>query len=213
MCNVATNMMTPPNILTLLRVAMIPALVVLMYVEGPGARWAAFGVFVTAAITDWADGHVARLTRSISRFGRMLDPVADKLIVAAALIMLVADRTLSGLAIIPAIVILCREILVSGLREFLATIRVGMPVSSIAKIKTVLQLIAISALIAAPVLADFVPRAAEIAVASLWVAAGLTLYTGLTYLVLSARHFAHDDDAAQDDAAANLGHGARKPAE
>lgn len=203
-------MMTLPNILTLLRVAMIPALVVLMYLPEPEARWAAFGVFVAAAITDWLDGHVARITRSISRFGRMLDPVADKLIVAAALIMLVADRTLSGLAIVPAIVILCREILVSGLREFLATIRVGMPVSGIAKFKTVLQLIAISALIAAPVLEDIIPRAREIAEASLWVAAALTLYTGLAYLVLSARHFAHEDEEAHDHAA---GHGARKPAE
>lgn len=203
-------MMTLPNILTLLRVAMIPALVVLMYLPEPEARWAAFGVFVLAAITDWADGHVARITRSISRFGRMLDPVADKLIVAAALVMLVADRTLSGLAIVPAIVILCREILVSGLREFLATIRVGMPVSGIAKFKTVLQLIAISALIAAPVLEDIIPRAREIAEASLWLAAALTLYTGVAYLVLSARHFAHEDEEAQDHAP---GHGARKPAE
>ncbi len=195
--------MTWPNILTLMRVAMIPALVVLMYLPGPEARWAAFGVFVAAAITDWADGHVARVTRSVSRLGRMLDPVADKLIVAATLVMLVADDTLNGLAIVPAIVILCREILVSGLREFLATIRVGMPVSGIAKFKTVLQMIAISALIAVPVLSDFIPDAALIAVASLWLAAALTVYTGVTYLAISARHF--NEDVSTDPA--------RKPAE
>ncbi|HRK71222.1 MAG TPA: CDP-diacylglycerol--glycerol-3-phosphate 3-phosphatidyltransferase, partial [Micropepsaceae bacterium] len=184
-----------------------------MYWPEPEARWAAFGVFVLAAITDWADGHIARITRSISRFGRMLDPVADKLIVAAALVMLVADHTLSGLAVVPAIVILCREILVSGLREFLATIRVGMPVSSIAKFKTVLQLVAISALIAAPVLEETIPRAREIAEASLWVAAALTLYTGLAYLVLSARHFAHEDDEQHEPSSSHAGSSSRKPAE
>ena len=171
-----------PNTLTITRIAIIPLFVAGFYVSGEAGRWAAFALFVMAAITDAVDGMIARRWQAESPVGRMLDPIADKLIVAAALLMLASDGTLQGINLIPALVILCREILVSGLREFLAQAAVSLPVTSVAKFKTVMQMIAISALIAARPGEHIVPGVTGASLFVLWIAAALTLYTGYAYL-------------------------------
>ncbi len=136
-----------PNLLTLSRIVVIPILVGLFYVEGVWVRWLVCVIFTAACITDYFDGYVARAWQQVSPLGRFLDPIADKLLVAAILIMLAAFDRLSGVTLLPALVILCREITVSGLREFLAQLRVRMPVSRLAKWKTVIQMVAIGFLI------------------------------------------------------------------
>ncbi|HEX5278959.1 MAG TPA: CDP-diacylglycerol--glycerol-3-phosphate 3-phosphatidyltransferase [Micropepsaceae bacterium] len=177
-----------PNTLTIARIAIIPLFVAGFYVSGDLGRWVAFGLFVAAAITDAVDGIIARRWQAESSLGRMLDPIADKLIVAAALLMLVADGTLEGINLIPALVILCREILVSGLREFLAEAAVSLPVTSVAKFKTVMQMIAIAALIAARPGEHMITGVTGASLIVLWIAAGLTLYTGYAYLRAGLRH-------------------------
>lgn len=178
-----------PNVLTYARIAAVPALVAcLMFIEGEAGRWAAFWLFVGAAITDWLDGYLARRLEQQSTLGRMLDPIADKLIVGAALIMLVHDRTIDGLSIWAAIVILCREILVSGLREFLAELNVKVHVTALAKWKTALQMVALALLIAGPAGDRVLPGVSTAGIALLWVAAVLTLWTGYDYLKAGIRH-------------------------
>lgn len=140
------------------------------------------------------DGYLARAWAQQSSLGRMLDPIADKLIVAASLMMLVTDRTISGFSIWAAIVILSREILVSGLREFLAELRVSVPVSTIAKWKTTLQLVAVGFLIAGPAGERVLPGTTAIGIVMLWVAALLTLYTGYDYFRAGIRHVVEADD-------------------
>ena len=186
-----------PNTLTIARIAVIPLFVAGFYVSGDLGRWMAFGLFVAAAITDAVDGIIARRWQAESSLGRMLDPIADKLIVAAALLMLVADGTLEGVNLIPALVILCREILVSGLREFLAEAAVSLPVTSVAKFKTVMQMIAIAALIAARPGEHMLPGVAYVSLIVLWIAAGLTLYTGYAYLRAGLRHARAVPDGGQ----------------
>ncbi|MBM3573553.1 MAG: CDP-diacylglycerol--glycerol-3-phosphate 3-phosphatidyltransferase, partial [Alphaproteobacteria bacterium] len=136
-----------PNLLTLSRIVVIPVLVALFYVDGAAARWLACALFTAACITDYFDGYLARIWRQDTDFGRFLDPIADKLLVGSALFMLVAMDHISGLTVLPALVILCREILVSGLREFLAGIKLRVPVSRLAKWKTTIQMVAIGFLI------------------------------------------------------------------
>ena len=142
-----------PNILTVGRIAAIPVVVGCVYVQsildGPlWLRWVALAVFITAGITDWLDGYYARIWDQQSAFGRMLDPIADKLLVASCLLILAADNSIHGWTLWAAVVILCREILVSGLREYLAALRVSVPVTKLAKWKTTVQLVAIGFLIA-----------------------------------------------------------------
>ena len=186
-----------PNILTYLRIAAVPVIVFLM--EWPGSasfRWAALIVFCVAAITDYFDGYLARAWGQQTTMGRMLDPIADKLLVAACLLMVVADGTVEGWWVLAAVIILCREILVSGLREFLVELRVSVPVSRIAKWKTMLQLIAIGFLIAAPVAeATILPGAAMIGLWLLVAAALLTLYTGIDYFKAGVTHLLDHDEA------------------
>jgi CDP-diacylglycerol--glycerol-3-phosphate 3-phosphatidyltransferase/cardiolipin synthase len=178
-----------PNVLTYARIAAVPALVAcLMFVEGDAGRWAAFWLFVGAAITDWLDGYLARRLEQQSTLGRMLDPIADKLIVGAALIMLVHDRTIDGVSIWAAIVILCREILVSGLREFLAELKVTVHVTALAKWKTAAQMVALAVLIAGPAGDRIVPGISTAGIGLLWLAAVLTLWTGYDYLKAGIRH-------------------------
>ena len=178
-----------PNVLTYARIVAVPALVAyLMFVEGEAGRWAAFWLFVAAAITDWLDGYLARRLEQQSTLGRMLDPIADKLIVGAALIMLVHDRTIDGLSIWAAIVIMCREILVSGLREFLAELNVKVHVTALAKWKTAVQMVALAFLIAGPAGDRIVPGTSVAGIVLLWVAAVLTLWTGYDYLKAGVRH-------------------------
>ena len=137
-----------PNILTYGRIAAVPALVACFYFDGQGARWTALAIFIAAAITDFLDGYLARRWSQQSSLGRMLDPIADKLLVAATLLMLTSDGTIWGVHLVAGVIILSREILVSGLREFLAELQVSVPVSHLAKWKTTIQLIAIGFLLA-----------------------------------------------------------------
>lgn len=186
---------TLPNILTYGRVAAVPVVVACMYwPEEFWMRWVALGIFVVAAITDFLDGYLARIWAQQSSLGRMLDPIADKLLVAACLMMLVADKTISGWSIWAAIVILSREILVSGLREFLAELRVSVPVSTIAKWKTTLQLVAVGFLVVGHAGDHVVPGTVFIGTILLWVAALLTLYTGYDYFKAGIRHVVDLDE-------------------
>jgi cardiolipin synthase len=183
-----------PNLLSLSRVAAIPLLVVLVALHQPWADLAACIVFSTAAITDYFDGKLARDRRQTSDLGRMLDPIADKLLVGAALMMLVGMGRLSPPALYPAIVIMLREILVSGLREFLAGVRRSIPVTRLAKWKTGFQMGAIGTVLAgdtgAPLLHLGWLPVALIGETMLWIAALLTLITGWDYLTASLRHAA-----------------------
>jgi cardiolipin synthase len=176
-----------PNLLTLSRILAIPVVVALFYVHGDSARWFACAVFSAAGFTDWLDGHVARRWSQQSELGRFLDPIADKLLVAATLLMLTAMSRLSSGAVLPALVILCREILVSGLREYLAGLRIGLPVSRLAKWKTAIQMVAIGILIVGDAGPAFLPVAA-IGELMLWIAAVLTIMTGYDYLRLGLSH-------------------------
>jgi CDP-diacylglycerol---glycerol-3-phosphate 3-phosphatidyltransferase len=176
-----------PNLLTLSRILAIPVVVACFYVSGDYARWFACVIFGAAGVTDWLDGHMARRWQQQSEIGRFLDPIADKLLVSATLFMLTALGRLSEGAILPALVILCRELLVSGLREYLAGIRVGMPVSRLAKWKTTIQMVAIGFLIVGDAGPAAIPVAA-IGETLLWVAAILTLITGYDYLRAGLLH-------------------------
>src|SRR5690348_61975 len=138
---------TLPNLLTFSRIGVIPLLVATFYLPPGWSQWLSCAVFVTAGATDWLDGHFARRWKQQSEIGRFLDPIADKLLVGTALFMLAATERITGLTILPALVILCREILVSGLREYLAGLRVRVPVSRLAKWKTGIQMGAIGVLL------------------------------------------------------------------
>jgi len=178
-----------PNLLTLSRILAIPLVVATFYITGDYARWFGCALFSAAAVTDWLDGHMARRWEQQSELGRFLDPIADKLLVAATLFMLVAFDRLSAAAFLPALVILCREILVSGLREYLAGLRAGVsvPVSRLAKWKTAIQMTAIGVLIVGDAGSALIPVAA-IGELLLWAAALLTLVTGYDYLRLGVSH-------------------------
>ncbi|MDB5559594.1 MAG: pgsA [Enterovirga sp.] len=180
---------TLPNVLTYARVAAVPVVAgLLFWPEDFWSRWIALAVYVAAAITDYFDGYFARAYAQQSVLGRMLDPIADKLLVAACLLMLTNDHTVQGVHLWAAIVILCREVLVSGLREYLAELKVGMPVSRVAKWKTTFQLVAIGFLIAGPAGEAVLPGTVTIGLTLLWLAAALTIYTGWDYLKTSIEH-------------------------
>lgn len=187
-----------PNILTLFRIALVPVFALAFAVPGPTGKLVAFGIFCLAGISDALDGLAARKLGAYSDFGRMLDPIADKVLVAVALMMLVAQRAFDGYMLIPALVILSREILVSGLREFLAGVRVSVPVTSIAKAKTTIQMIAIGAMILGPTANKVVPGALAVAYVALWVAAGLTVYTGYVYFRAGLVHVRPDRDTSHN---------------
>jgi CDP-diacylglycerol--glycerol-3-phosphate 3-phosphatidyltransferase len=177
-----------PNLLTLARIVLTPVFVAAFWLDMPGGRWVVLAVFLIAAITDYADGWVARRRNVESRLGQMLDPIADKLLIASALVMLVYKDDIRGWVIIPALVILAREILVSGMREFLATISVQVPVSSISKLKTVLQVVAIAMLIVAPAIEHVWGWVHGAGIGTLWAAAVLTIYTGFSYVQANLSH-------------------------
>jgi len=178
-----------PNLLTLSRILAIPLVVATFYISGDSARWFCCALFSAAGITDWLDGHMARRWEQQSELGRFLDPIADKLLVSATLFMLTATGRISGLIVLPALVILCREILVSGLREYLAGLSVGVPVSRLAKWKTGIQMVAIGFLIVGDAGWRLVPVVA-IGEVLLWLAALLTLVTGYDYLWAGLSHIA-----------------------
>jgi len=186
-----------PNILTISRILAIPLIVALFWVKGDAARWAMLTLYTMACITDYFDGMLARSMGQISNLGRFLDPVADKLLVSALLMMLVWSGDISGLVILPALVILCREILVSGLREFLAGIKVGVPVSGLAKWKTTVQMFALGFLIvgaAGPVFWHAEITTTAVGEALLWAAALLTMITGYDYLQAGLKYMSEDHD-------------------
>lgn len=190
-----------PNILTFSRIVMIPILIASFYIEGRMYHWVAASLFLLASVTDFFDGYLARTWKATSNLGRFLDPIADKLLVAAAILMLVHFEGIGRYDIIPAIAILCREILVSGLREFLAQINVSVPVSNLSKIKTAVQMIAIFLLllgvegpsfeqveaITETNLTEFLGRIL------LWVSSILTLITGYAYLRSGLKHMKGSD--------------------
>ena len=194
-----TKTMSLPNILTYARIAAIPVVIGCVYwqsiLDGPlWLRWVALAVFIAAGITDYLDGYYARIWNQQSAFGRMLDPIADKLLVASCLLMLAADGIIHGWSLWAAIVILCREILVSGLREYLAALRVSVPVTKLAKWKTTVQLIAIGFLLAGPAGDEVVPMVSMIGLALLWASAILTMYTGYDYFGAGIHHLIKEDE-------------------
>ena len=181
-----------PNLLTLSRIAAIPLLVGCVALHAPMGDLAACVVFSAAAITDFFDGRIARGRRKTSEFGRMMDSIADKLLVGASLMLLAGQGRLSASGLYPAIVILLREILVSGLREYLAGLQVGLPVTQMAKVKTGVQMGALGTLLAGDSAAGALGLGwlpvSHIGEAMLWAAAGLTLWTGWDYLLAGLRH-------------------------
>ena len=195
-----------PNLLTLFRIAAIPGIVALFFLDSDLGKYLACGLFGIAAITDFFDGYLARAYGQQSSFGKFLDPVADKLLVSSALLMATGFGQISGLTILPAVVILCREILVSGLREFLAGVQISVPVSTLAKWKTMIQMFAIGFLIVGDSGPDALPTRL-IGEWGLWAAAVLTLITGYDYLRASLYHITGetDDNSVPDDDARDDG--------
>jgi len=182
-----------PNLLTYARIAAVPVVVGCMYWSGIlekalWPRWVALAVFIAAAITDILDGYLARSWDQQSALGRMLDPIADKLLVSSSLLMLAAADTIRGWSLLAAVVILCREILVSGLREYLAELRVSLPVTRLAKWKTTWQLVAVGFLLAGEAGDEIFPMTTTIGLTLLWISAIVTLYTGWDYFRAGLRH-------------------------
>lgn len=185
-----------PNLLTYGRIITSPLIVGLLFWPGdPVMRWYALGLYAVAGVTDYLDGYLARVYAQQSSLGRMLDPIADKLLIAACLLMLVADGSIRSWSIWAAIVILSREILVSGLREFLAEVKVSVPVSRLAKWKTTAQIVSVGFLIAGKAGDDILPVGWTnwIGVILLWAAALLTMVTGYDYMKASVRHLMDDE--------------------
>lgn len=188
-----------PNILTYGRILAVPLIALCFYMEGrlqstDLARWSALAIFAIASITDFFDGYLARAWNQTSNIGRMLDPIADKLLVSVCLLLLAADtdRTIAGWSLWAAIIILCREILVSGLREYLAELKVSVPVSMLAKWKTAVQMVAIGFLLAGPAGDKYLAYTTEIGITLLWVAAIITLITGYDYFRAGLKHIIED---------------------
>ncbi len=190
--------LTLPNILTYSRIVAVPLVVGCMFWQnilhgGLWLRWLALAIFAAAAVSDFLDGYFARIWAQQSSLGRMLDPIADKLLVGSSLLMLAAESTIHGWALVAAVIILCREILVSGLREYLAELRVSIPVTRLAKWKTTLQLIAVGFLICGEAGDAVIPGVTRIGIALLWLSALFTLYTGWDYLHAGLHHLTRED--------------------
>ncbi|MGH6871451.1 MAG: CDP-diacylglycerol--glycerol-3-phosphate 3-phosphatidyltransferase [Rhizomicrobium sp.] len=199
-----------PNAITISRILLVPVFAVTFVLGGDAWRLVAFGTFCIAGLSDALDGLAARKLNAGSEFGRMLDPIADKILVAVALMMLVAEGNVqqfilgpdlqSLLRLVPALVILSREILVSGLREFLAGASVSIPVTALAKLKTTIQMVAIGAMILEPIAARHLPEVlgtsySYAAYIGLWIAAGLTVFTGYIYFRAGLRHLRRGEGA------------------
>src|ERR1700757_3852019 len=195
----AKSSLSLPNILTFARIAAIPLVVGCIYAQAIldwplWLRWVALAVFIAAAVTDFLDGYYARMWDQQSALGRMLDPIPDKLLVASCLLMLAADGIIHGWTLWAAIVILCREILVSGLREYLAGLGVSVPVTTLAQWKTTIQLIAIGFLLAGEAGDQVVPVVTQIGLLLLWISAILTVYTGWDYFRHGIHHVLEEDE-------------------
>jgi cardiolipin synthase len=181
--------MSLPNLLTISRILVIPLIVATFYIDGPAVRWIGCVLFIAAAVTDFFDGYFASRRNRVSKLGRFLDPIADKLLVSAVLLMLTAFDRITQVSVLPALIILLREILVSGLREFLAELRIGMPVSRLAKWKTGIQMTSLPMLLVGDAAPSWLP-AQPIGELCLWAAAVLTLITGWDYLRAGLKHMA-----------------------
>lgn len=193
-----------PNLLTYGRVIAVPALVLSYFLEGYIGRWLSLLIFLAACITDFLDGYLARVWQQQSAIGRLLDPIADKLLVATSLILLASDGTISNWSLIAAIIILTREIFVSGLREFLAELRVSVPVTQLAKWKTTMQMVAIGFLLLGPAGDRVLPfiggpvggiagYVTFVGLLLLWISALVTIYTGYDYFRAGLRHLLAED--------------------
>ncbi len=194
----ASRALNIPNLLTYARIIAVPVVVACFFVEGrlqssDVARWTALGIFIVASITDYLDGYLARIWNQTSNIGRMLDPIADKLLVASVLLLMAADGTIAGWSLWAAITILCREILVSGLREYLAALKVAVPVTRIAKWKTALQMVAIAFLLAGDAGEKILPYTTTLGIILLWLAAILTMYTGYDYFKAGLKHVVEEE--------------------
>lgn len=194
----ASRALNIPNLLTYARIVAVPVVVACFFVEGKlqssdVARWTALGIFVVASITDYLDGYLARIWNQTSNIGRMLDPIADKLLVASVLLLMAADGTIAGWSLWAAITILCREILVSGLREYLAALKVAVPVTRIAKWKTTIQMVSIAFLLAGPAGDKIGLYTTLLGIALLWIAALLTIYTGYDYFKAGLKHVVDEE--------------------
>ncbi len=185
--NYGINMNNLANILTFSRILMIPLMVSAFYLNGNFSYWLTFSIFVTAGITDFLDGYVARRFNQTSKLGTIMDPIADKLLIGTALLMMVAFGRIEGYSIIAAVIILCREFAVSGLREFLAELKVSVPVTYLAKWKTGIQIFALGFLLVGEASPAIIP-AILIGDYLLGAAALLTLYTGYDYFRSGIRH-------------------------
>ena len=186
-----------PNLLTIGRIIVVPIFVITFFLPGMYGDLIPFFLFVGASFTDFLDGLLARLLKEESKLGELLDPIADKILVSAALVLLVMNETIKNYEVIAAIIILTREILVSSLREFLATIKISMPVTNLAKFKTFLQMFAIAVLLtgdAGNKIVNFEDYNAQtIGIILLWVSAFLTLYTAYGYLIQGIDHAINED--------------------
>ena len=196
-----------PNLLTYFRIALVPAVVVCFYIPGDAGHWAALALFVIAGATDFFDGYLARAWEQQSNLGRMLDPIADKLLVAVVLIALTWQDVIAGFSLWAAIIILCREILVSGLREFLAELRVSVPVTQLAKWKTAIQMVALGFLLGGPAADNLWSnpdenRFTNMGISLLWAAAILTLYTGYDYFRAGIHHLTDETPKRREPPAA-----------
>ena len=187
-----------PNILTIGRIIIVPIFVVTFFIPGFFGDLIPFFLFVLASFTDYLDGLLARLFKEESKLGELLDPIADKILVSAALILLVMNGTIKNFEVIAAIIILTREILISGLREFLAKVSIAMPVTSLAKMKTFIQMLSIAILLTGESgnkVVNFQDYNAQtIGIILLWLSSFLTLYTGYDYLVKGIDHALSEDD-------------------
>jgi len=187
-----------PNILTIGRIIIVPVFVVTFFIPGLFGDLIPFFLFVLASFTDYLDGLLARLFREESKLGELLDPIADKILVAAALILLVMNGTIKNYEVIAAVIILTREILVSGLREFLAKGKITMQVTSLSKLKTVIQMTSIAILLTGDIgnkIINFQDYNAQtIGIILLWLSAFLTLYTGYDYLRKGIDHAINEDN-------------------
>ena len=177
-----------PNYLTYLRILLIPVIIALFFIPSAAAAWAALGLYTVASITDFLDGYLARKWNVESAFGRFLDPISDKIFIASLLVTLVGFDRLDGIWIVPVIIILMREFLVAGLREFLGPMNIQLPVSVLAKWKTTIQMIALGFLVVGDYGDVILPRTLEIGQWGLAIAAILTVVTGWSYLKAGLKH-------------------------
>ncbi len=187
-----------PNILTIGRIIIVPIFVVTFFLPGFFGDLIPFFLFIFASFTDYLDGFLARVFKEESKLGELLDPIADKILVSTALVLLIMNETIKNFEVIAAIIIITREIIISGLREFLAKGRVSMPVTSLSKIKAFIQMFSISILLTGEFgnkIINFQDYNAQtIGIVLLWLSAGLTLYTGYDYLVKGIDHALSEDD-------------------